>query len=232
MENAVEALKMAFAVIVFVIALSVTMVSFSVARVTSQAVLYAEDKTNYYDYQEASGKAKENRIVGLETIIPTVYKYDKERYKVIFKKGNYDETTGNFSGDLKNLEIYRTTTNSSLWNKDYKNEYDSFNPKSLSICSFDTTEETLRKEPWVGNPDNIRNNLDAFMQGGRYVKPSYAVGDTDSSHYVDYKKFGFIKKYSGKRFLEMIGEEETSDTDASGVTNKGTKKIITYILID
>ena len=81
MENAVEALKMAFAFLTFVLALTVSVIAFSNVKATSDVILYAKDETNYYDYikdNNVSGRAAENRIVGLETIIPTLYKYYKE----------------------------------------------------------------------------------------------------------------------------------------------------------
>ena len=71
MENAVDAIKIAFAVMIFVMALSVSMVTLTQVKATSDVVLYAEDETNFYEYQGATGKAAENRIVGLETIVPT-----------------------------------------------------------------------------------------------------------------------------------------------------------------
>ena len=73
MENAVEGLKLAFAVLLLTMALSLTIAFFSKARTTAEAVLQSSDKTAYYDYskysvpQDTSG----NRIVGYETIIPT-----------------------------------------------------------------------------------------------------------------------------------------------------------------
>lgn len=86
MENAVEALKMAFAMIVFVIALSLSMIMFTKARQASEIVLASSDITEYIDYIDGSyiGFGSQNRIVGLETIIPTLYKYYKENYTVIF----------------------------------------------------------------------------------------------------------------------------------------------------
>ena len=76
MENAAEALKLAFAVLVFVMAVSVTVGLFSQARETSEIVLQYSDVTSYYDYQDYTKKDRvyENRIVGLETIMPTLYK--------------------------------------------------------------------------------------------------------------------------------------------------------------
>lgn len=109
MENAVKALEMAFAVMAFVIALSVSMISFNKAKATSDIVLYAQDETNYYEYQEGNASEK-NRIVGLETIIPTLYEYYKgENYTVVFRVGDYNETTGEFS-NLNPLPIYTNNT--------------------------------------------------------------------------------------------------------------------------
>ena len=80
MENASEALKLAASVLVFVMAITVTIALFTQARETSEIVLQSSDVTSYYDYQDYTKKDRvyENRIVGLETIIPTLYKYNKE----------------------------------------------------------------------------------------------------------------------------------------------------------
>lgn len=73
MENAVDALKIAFAVIVFVIAISIAFAVFSQARAVSDILLYANDKTNFEEY--VPEHAKINRTVGIETIIPTIRRY-------------------------------------------------------------------------------------------------------------------------------------------------------------
>ena len=50
MENAVDALKIAFAVFVFAIAAVLTFSIVGQARATSDIVLTMNDKTSYYDY--------------------------------------------------------------------------------------------------------------------------------------------------------------------------------------
>ena len=82
MENASEALMMAFGVLIFVLALTVAINSFGQAREVSDVVLYATDETNFYEYEFAIDKVSQNRVVGLETIIPTLYKYYKANYTV------------------------------------------------------------------------------------------------------------------------------------------------------
>ena len=83
MENAVDALKMGFAVLVFTMALSLTLYMFSQARETADSVLHSSDMTAYMEYDEATADS-ENREVGLETIIPTLYRYYTENYTIIF----------------------------------------------------------------------------------------------------------------------------------------------------
>ncbi len=90
MENAAEALKMAAAVLIFVLALSISINSFSEVRQTSQTILNYRDREYDTTYVEDNGSTE--RIVGAETIIPTIYKSYKENYKIIFdfiKESNY-----------------------------------------------------------------------------------------------------------------------------------------------
>lgn len=85
MDNAVDALKMAFAMLVFVIAISLSIRVFGQAKTTSDEVFYMADKTNFYEYTSENEKISEGRIVSIETIIPTLYRYYKENFDVIIK---------------------------------------------------------------------------------------------------------------------------------------------------
>lgn len=84
MENAVDALKIAFAVFVFVIALALTVSIVGQARATSDIILTLNDKTNYYEYvdENENNASNKDRIVDFETILPTIYRYAKEQYAV------------------------------------------------------------------------------------------------------------------------------------------------------
>lgn len=223
MENAVDALKMAWAVLVFVIALSITMFMFSQARTTADAVLQSSDITEFMEYQEASS-GTENRIVGLETIIPTLYKYYKENYTVIFRDSNGNP-----------IELYKTQTNSQLWSPGYGNKYYN-NSKSNKVCSFDVDEETRRHEPWTGNTQYYKQNLDTFLKGGKFYYPN------GSGEFYDYGR-GFIDEYRNSKFIEDLGEytyntntttndaDDTSDyTDSSSSIKEKKKRVIIYTL--
>ena len=118
MENAVDALKIAFAVFVFVIALSLAMMMFTQARETADIILQSSDTTRYDEFTELADISEnvaieDDRVVGLETIIPTLYKYYKENYTVIFL-----ESDGHTP-----LTIYETQIHPDLWCPDYINKY-------------------------------------------------------------------------------------------------------------
>lgn len=236
MENASDAIIMAGAVLIFVIALSVAMTVFSQARETVDTVVYASDRTNYYEYIDISSNIK-NRIVGLETIIPTLYKYYKENYTVVF----LDE-----DGDA--LELYKTKTNKENWTKyetedgtevikgyvvdkypGMQNESQKENPR---ICSFDVNEELVRREPWVGDPMETRKNLQAFIEGGVYEWPNGSGEKYDYRTVVKGKSF--MEYFSNKKCRETIGEYKTSNKDTfaselnQGIRDNKNKRVIVY----
>lgn len=265
MENAVEALKMAFAVILLVLALGLSMTIFSKARETSQLMLKYSEPTEYYEYYDYSKDNEEdalgNRIVGIETIIPTLYKYSKERYKVTFKEGTIDtgNTFVNSNGETvqlvnvnitNNLEIYETTTNPDIeWSKSYKNDFDNTGT-SKKICSFDIDEEIKRGECWTAD---VKNHLDKIISGGWYIKPQYntipldefeGYSDTMKRLYaIEYKENkALLQRFKNARFVELVGEipnKTTNEAEGEDTENEGivgnkttTKKIITYVLIN
>lgn len=232
MENAVDALKIAFAVFVFIMAISISMYMFTMVGETSDIVLQSSDVTAFMEYTEMSDMIGDDRIVGLETIIPTLYKYYKENYTIIFR--NSDGTP---------LELYETQTNSDLWSASYTNKYYNDN-KDKRICSFDVDEETSRREPWTGNANYYKQNLDMFLSGGTFESPS---GNGLDYNYSDRNINGwgnksFIDQYKDKRFRESLGEytinNSASNTEdgegSSGLpnTNERTKRVIVYTLID
>lgn len=255
MENAVEALKMAFAVIVLVIALATSMTVFAKARETSELMLKYSEPTEFYEYYDYSQTNSEdalgNRIVGIETIIPTLYKYSKERYKVTFKKGiitegeDFTDSNGETTRLKKvvvgdSIEIYKTTTIPNIeWSKSYKNDFGT-NEKDLRICSFDIDEEIKRGECWTAD---IKHHLDVMIEGGWYLKPQYNDKNLSALSEADKAKFAIkyeslLEKYKNKKFVELVGEvpnnnANPNDENEGIIGNKTTtKKVITYVLIN
>ena len=83
MENVTDALKMAAAVLIFVLALSISINAFGQARRAATTILEYGDREYDYTYVEESETTE--RTVGVESIIPSIYKAYKENYKIIFE---------------------------------------------------------------------------------------------------------------------------------------------------
>lgn len=250
MEHASDAIIMAGAILIFVIALSTAMMVFSQARATVDTVIYTSDETNFYEYLgDTSNNTTtiKSRTVGWETVIPTLYKYYKENYTVVFLNSN-----GN------GAHLYETQTNEKLWT----GATESYTPPIVTkypgmigtyskiICSFDVDEETRRHEPWTGSTEDYKTHLDAFLKGEDFNYPSsgaiaydYKQGGTNNSK----NEGGFINRintlYGGNdpKFIETIGEYRsdgaTKDSIGStrwdldeGVRNKKLKRVIVYQL--
>lgn len=90
MENAADALKMAGAVLLFVLALSIIIFSFTNVRQASDTILaYRDRETEYTTGQYTTGDyyygtTQNNRTVKLETVIPSIYRAYIENYKIAF----------------------------------------------------------------------------------------------------------------------------------------------------
>ncbi len=234
MENAVDALKIAFAVLVFVIAFTVILTMFTQARETSDVVLQSSDITEYMTYTDQSQilggitLTGEERIVGLETIIPTLYKYYKENYTVVF-----------LDTDGSPLDLYETQTRPTQWSTGYTNRYYRSNDET-KVCAFDVDDETRRHEPWVGSNQSYKQNLDNFLSGN---DPTYEVSwNTSGTVTYNYGNGrGFIAKYADDQFRESLGEytyneitteDLENEEDAGRITNvQGReKRVIVYTL--
>lgn len=108
MENAVQALKMVAAVLIFIIAITTTFIMFSKAKNTADAVITAQDKQKYLESDKVSGgilytssedissnliptmTSEGDRIVSKDDVIATLYRYSIEKYGVtiISSSGN------------------------------------------------------------------------------------------------------------------------------------------------
>lgn len=131
MENAADAIKMAGAVLLFVLALSIVIPFFSQARETTDLILDARDReTTYINgnyYYKATGN---ERQVGWETILPTVMRAYLENYKIVFVGLSDPIYTIKLDGDIINKYSLDLETNNgteyenvALANEDQKAEF-------------------------------------------------------------------------------------------------------------
>jgi len=98
MENAADALKIAFAIFTFVLAITITFSLVSQAKSTADYILYYADDTNFYEHLNSS---ENNRTVSLSEVISSLHRYPKE---VSINLGNENIIT--FDSDNKELAKY------------------------------------------------------------------------------------------------------------------------------
>lgn len=112
MENAVEALKMAFAVFVFVFAISLTLNSFTKAKDAADAILYHTDKTNYYLYVDSLNQEK-GREVTKDAITASLFRKQSDTY-IIVNISSTEKYIFNYTGivtEVKNGVETKVDTN-------------------------------------------------------------------------------------------------------------------------
>ena len=91
MENAVDALKIAFGVMMFVLALTLSISSFSKANSAVTAITRMNDRETEYTYVEPT--ASRSRIVGVEAIVPSMYRAYYENIEIKFLDADGDSLT-------------------------------------------------------------------------------------------------------------------------------------------
>lgn len=196
MENATDALQMAFAVFVFVLALSISINAFGEARQTTQIILDSRDREYDYTYVEDNGTTQ--RIVGIETIIPSIYKAYKENYKIVFKN---DDRNG-----------------FPLYDKSVSN-----NPNdTVSVCSIDLETDV------IGSDEQKEKFIKAWLYGTKYpedveeLKISGIFLNARNDFYRTLKGQRFKENLGVYYQEEVQGKSDVSDA------NKNKKRVITY----
>lgn len=203
MENAVDALKMAGAVLLFVLAISVAIVSFGQAREAADTILdYKDRETIYIDgnlYYKTTGT---ERTVGLETIIPTIYRAYIENYKIVFEGLNEPIYTLKLSGNTKiakytiDLETKTTTDGIQINNVALAND----EQKSEFLCGILYNDFTKS-----GSAENFKKKYN-----------------------VELPTNSLISRLKGKKITEYLGVYYQNDNEDVPDVNKTEKRIITY----
>lgn len=204
MENAADALKMAAAVLIFVVALSISINAFGQARQTSQLILDYKDREYNYTYINDNGNysgGKTERIVSAETIIPSIYKAYKENYKIVFKFKTGDDYLYNKLKNGIKTPRYAIDLQNDVVGTEEKKE------KFLDILIYGANR--IISNETEKNKFSIANEIDLQFT------PIY-----------DRINIG-----SGKTFTEKIGvyyQEEIYKSDSPDA-NKTKKRVVTYI---
>lgn len=106
MENATDALLIAFAVLVFIIALSVTLTTLVQAKSTADVVLFYSDRENFQTPlpNDADNFEDGGRTVNVDTVIATIARCAKEKFSVKIIDGTAEENIYNFEYDIQTEE--------------------------------------------------------------------------------------------------------------------------------
>ncbi len=222
MEDAVQALKMAFAVFVFVIAISVAFYVISKAKATSETIFYVSDKTNYYDNVESNSNV--TRTVGLETVIPTLYRYYRENFMVQIM-----DASGNV------LQVFDTTT-----------EWEVSNAAKVIEKKRNARQKTLMKlygegktnmfgAPWVGTTDeDAKSRIDLYIKGEKGYINNALVNYTENngllSNGID-EKTKFEESFTEYQYSGQTISDEDGEYELVGDKQGNKKIIITYKVV-
>lgn len=200
MENAVDALKIAFAIMMFVMALSLSIFSLSKANSAVTAIISLNDRETDYNYAEPN--PTNTRTVGVETIVPTMYKAYKENFQIYLLDKNKQP-----------LIIYYATDIEGKRKKD-EDGYDigiNYIDGSEVFGSAKEAEEHLNAI--LGNPNNVTNEIYKNQLNAAYTDGLYI----------------YLAEH---KFTEQIGEYYQNDSENTPEVNKTKTRVITYTLTD
>ena len=220
MENAVDALHMAASVLIFVLALSISINAFGQARQTADMLVSYNDREYSYTYVEENtdeaGNVLTERLVGLDSIIPSIYKAYRENYKIVFE--NSESVLDNNEG------LY----------KKRNNETGEYEP----VFRIDLENESL-----AGDEQKLEF-LMAIIYGNKIDNFGPVSDRVRNNSGITLNNEGLYDKINNEKFKEDIGiyyQEEAgtvdddSDIETSGSdvpeANKTEKRVITYTLI-
>ena len=216
MENAVDALHIAASVLIFVLALTISINAFGQARQTADMLVSYNDREYSYTYVEentdGAGNVLTERLVGLDSIIPSIYKAYRENYKIVFRDSETSETAENL---LEGDGLY----------KKRNNETGIYEP----VYKIDLENESLAGD---------KQKLD-FLSVILYGNKADNFGDISSrlgNLGISLNSTGLYDKINNRKFKEDIGiyyqEEAGGVGEDVPEANKTEKRVITYTLIN
>lgn len=212
MENAVKALEYAFAILIFVIALSASVYLLSEVKTTSDIVFSQVDTKKFYvdaelpeDELTLEGNIKYNgRIVNVETIVPTLYRDYKENYIIEF----YDKNGVN----IIKFDLSEENRTRQLWTGNP--EVDIKKRLDLFLNGSTTGKGIINDQVHDLNKDIafVKKEVSAGAE-------TYAINSDDKNYIV---RYGFYNYCKGKKFSEEYAyvpktSEQSLDEDITKI---------------
>ena len=197
MENVAETLKMAAAVLVFVLALSISINAFGEARQSAQIVLDYKDREYDYTYVDYDVN-KTQRIVGLETMVPSIYKAYRENYKIVFDTTKIKKEKGIYGKKGKDGNV------EAVFSIDLENE----------VLGSDSQKEEFIQAILYGANQEIKTKFLTNLGITLYDEGIYDI--------IKRNKYTFVEKLGVYYQEELQGQTDSPDA------NKTKKRVITY----
>lgn len=228
MENVANALGMAAAVLIFIIAIASSFSLFGTAKHTADSIIRMRDKQEYLTSADLEGilystsssvksdgtKFTENgdRIVNIADVFSTISRYSIEKYGVtiIDQHGNvlrrFDSNTEMLMNQYMNID-----KDSELYKKFIEDL--SKNTKTTYVGEVEFSDNVLKKiykiskkgirdcgAPWYGNDKEIQKRINADISGKKYV---YEDGQ-------EYTPDSLMEKLNGRKIVEVTNEIDQS----------------------
>jgi len=238
MENLTHALYLAFAMMAFIIALSVSIFMVNRLNSTSKEII-AHTDTRYYDSLDLTDivtgndtEINRSRIVGVDTIIPTLYRYYKESFavKILDSSGNllqyFDTTTESDVNAAKTMSTLSYGAADNQTEKDRKDKYKAL----LKLYDNDSKVYYMFGAPWLANINkDAKTRVDMYINGGKGFINNVLVDYSATGHN--------LKTYKDRKFREVFtqyayeGDTVMDDTNGEITTLTGNKQVSTKIVI-
>ena len=200
MENATDALKMAGAVLLFVLAISVAIVSFGQVRETADTILNYKDRETTYEYidEDTTEALGLGRKVSLETAIPSIFRAYLENYKIVFVGLNEPIYTIKISGQDTGIDKYTLDLETST---EYKN---------VVLANEEQKSE--------------------FLYGILYHKFKENQTEFEKKFNITLPSDSLYNRLTNKTMIEHLGVYYQDDSENTPDVNKTKKRIITYVI--
>lgn len=222
MENSVEALYMAAAVLIFMLALTLTLSSFSTFRNDLEDLILSKEKVDTATTKDEYGETKyinyisssdEKRTVGIDTVANSLYRVYKENYTVVIKLGDGKSTDYEKFDSGKDLEDYANCLKNGA--------------------------TVVKEQKYKSNGENIINSTDYVLVF------DIPTAQNDKEYINNTLKAGLYELLKDKTFIEYTGvyyeadtyplgdDDPSKDSNYSGDhvsdANKKESRVITYI---
>lgn len=230
MENAVNALVMAGEILILLVALGTSISSFSQARETAEILVEYSDREYVTQYVEDSGNM--TRIVGVETIIPTIYRAYKENYRVLFYDSNgnpielYTKTENGISGVSVNyIDQERDVLGSDRQKDNFIMAllYGTDVNKNGSLKREDGTTSMTFQE----FTEELSHNNSGITLNSQGIYDRIIIGHTFVERYGVYYQEDVIDTSNSDTAIDDEFEDSTTETPD---VNKTKKRVISYYM--